>query len=289
MKVKEKYITIQRLSQQFISKIGRSLLVLMDRLSYRFYYKYPFGFTPQGSADMYKNLWFEQKDTKYDSIDEYEKESGYSIDKEWFHNLALITQVVIKKRAPCYQHGRLLYLTLCSIIAQNEYSNVNILETGTARGFSALCMAKALADSAQSGKIITFDVLPHDIKMYWNCIADVSGPKTRFELLKNYKALIENYIIFHQGDTKIELKKIHISRVHFAFLDGEHTYKTVFSEFSFIKDKQFLGDAIFFDDYTPKLFPGVVKAIDEICEVYNYRKNIIRIDNQRGYVIAYKM
>ena len=61
------------------------------------------------------------------------------------------------------------------------------------------------------------------------------------------------------------------------------------SEFLNIKDKQQKGDIIFFDDYTPKIFPGVVKAVDEICEKYNYSKEIITISDARAYVIAVKL
>jgi hypothetical protein len=60
-------------------------------------------------------------------------------------------------------------------------------------------------------------------------------------------------------------------------------------EFFYLKDKQKKGDIIFFDDYTPDLFPGVVKAVDEICEKYNYSKRIITISQQRRYVIAVKL
>ena len=51
-------------------------------------------------------------------------------------------------------------------------NSINIIETGTVRGFSALCMAKALSDAKFEGSIFTIDVLPHDKKMFWNCAAD---------------------------------------------------------------------------------------------------------------------
>ena len=59
-----------------------------------------------------------------------------------------------------------------------------IVETGTARGFSSICMSKALIDANTNGKIYTVDILPHDTKMYWNCIDDHDGMKSRKELLK---------------------------------------------------------------------------------------------------------
>lgn len=199
-----------------------------------------------------------------------------------------MTQVVIKKSDICYQHGRLLYSVLSAYISQSNHDSLNILETGTARGFSCLCMAKALNDARQSGKIVTFDVLPHDVEMYWNCIADEKGPMSRSELLHNYQSLIEKYIIFIQGDSKLQLKKVKIPRIHFAFLDGSHTYEYVLNEFSFLKDKQKKGDIVFFDDYTPGYFPGIVKAVDKICEKHGYSKEIITVSEQRGYVIAKK-
>ena len=50
---------------------------------------------------------------------------------------------------------------------KSEKKSVTILETGTARGFSALCMAKALEDSKKKGIILTFDILSHNKKSYW--------------------------------------------------------------------------------------------------------------------------
>jgi hypothetical protein len=125
--------------------------------------------------------------------------------------------------------------------------------------------------------------------MFWNCVDDLEGKKTREELLKNYKNLLDRYIIFHQGNTKIELKKVQFPRIHFAFLDSAHNYYYLMEEFEQIKNKQVKGDIIFFDDYTPKIFPGVVKAIDEICQKHNYSKEIIKISDARAYVIAEKL
>ena len=47
-----------------------------------------------------------------------------------------------------------------------ETEKIFILETGTARGFSAICMAKALEDNNKDGLILTYDVLPHSKKCF---------------------------------------------------------------------------------------------------------------------------
>ena len=151
-----------------------------------------------------------------------------------------------------------------------------------------MCLAQALHDAGKPGTILTFDVLPHDVAMYWNCIADASGPVSRSTLLHDYQSLIEEHIIFVQGDSKLQLRKVKMARIHFAFLDGAHTYEYVLDEFAFLQDKQKAGDIIFFDDYTAKFFPGIVQAVDEICAKHDYSKEVIVVSEQRGYVIARK-
>ena len=74
--------------------------------------------------------------------------------------------------------------------------------------------------------------------------------------------------------------------MHFAFLDAQHTYEAVMDEVSFIIDYQQKGDIIFFDDVTPDLFPGVVAAVNEIGNRYNYKIKHMIASEQRGYAIA---
>ena len=255
---------------------------------------FPFGSMPQASREEYINRAEIAKINKYPEIDKYENQVGFSVDEEWFHNLALHTQVVIKDSKLCYVHGRLLYSVLSDYISQYQkthspISRITIYETGTARGFSALCMAKALHDRKQVGTIITFDVLPHTVPMYWNCIDDWdSGPLTRSELLNPWTNLMQEYIIFNQGDTFIELNKIKTERINFAFLDGVHDFDAIMYEFNSIEDKQKNGDIIVFDDYNPNQYPDLVYAIDEICMSKQY--DCIKIGSlDRGYVIAKKL
>ncbi len=274
---------------RILQKVDNFLIKAIDKYANFRWYRNPLAPSIKASKEEYLKIWETAKSKKYQLIDNFEEKTGFKIDENWYHKLALHTQVVVKKSDIVYVHGRLLYASLRKYIEDNNIKNINIIETGTARGFSALCMAKALDDSKVSGKIITFDVLPHNHKMYWNCIDDNEGKKTRQELLKTYRNLTEKYIWFHQGNTKTELPKLQTDRIHFAFLDSAHEYYYLMDEFLNIKDKQQKGDIIFFDDYTPKIFPGVVKAVDEICEKYNYTKEVIIISEQRAYVVAEKL
>jgi predicted O-methyltransferase YrrM len=243
---------------------------------------------PMATASEYERLWGEARERSYPAVDGYERTCGAAIDRDWFHQLALLTQVAIKRSEICYQHGRLLYATLAHYARNRAHDHLTIVETGTARGFSALCMAKALDDTGATGKIMSFDVLPHDVDILWNCIRDVDGPRTRANLLRDYAGLLERYVIFHRGDTKEELAKVSVPRVNFAFLDSVHEYEHVMAEFSSIRDGQRSGDVLFFDDYTPAAYPGVVKAADEICRDNGYSTSVVEANARRRYLIAEK-
>jgi len=257
------------------------------------WYDQPFGSSPQGSAEQYLSLAEKVQQQQYPEIEQFEQQSGFQIPVVWLNELALQTQVVIKSSPLCYAHGRVLYSALSSYLTSHPSNSttqrINIWETGTARGFSALCMARALQDQQRPGMILTFDVLPHQTKMYWNCIADhQQGPLTRAELLQPWQKLLEDYVIFHQGDTRLELPKVQTERIHFAFLDGAHTYEDVMFEFTQVKDRQLPGDVIVYDDYTAAQFPGLVQAVDEICQQHRYHRTDLRAHSGRGYVVAIK-
>jgi len=252
------------------------------------FHSFPFGKKPWADSQTYLSIWKEEKKNNYPIINDVESKLGLSISKDWFHDLALHTQVVIKKSKICYQHGRLLYVKLSDYCMKKKYDTINILETGTARGFSALCMAYALSERKVSGKIISIDPLPHNVPMYWNCIDDLQGVKTRKQLLENYSDLIEKYILFFEGKSKHILRTIESTRINFAFLDGAHEYEDVKYEINYVSKRQKSGDIIFFDDYQKKYFPGIVKAVQELQTDGHYTVETIIANDQRGYAIAEK-
>ena len=253
---------------------------------------YPFGNKPRVPREYYLKLASDAIAKNYEEIDQFEKKTGFAIKQDWLNELALHTQICVKKSPICYAHGRVLYSALSNYLAKSRVvssaDKVTIWETGTARGFSSLCMAKALNDNNQPGVILTFDRLPHKTPMFWNCIDDHEGPKTRLELLKPWEDLVQRYIIYHQGDTQIEMSKVHSKRINFAFLDGAHTYDDVWFEFEQISNSQLAGDSIVYDDYTPNQYPGLTVAVDEICLQHNYSRTDLKAHSGRGYVVAIK-
>ena len=211
------------------------------------------------------------------------------------NEIAKISQVVIKKSVLMWLHGYLLYVSLNNYLKNNpDIEFINILETGTARGFSALCMAKALDDNNRKGMIHTIDIIHNDIEIYWNCIKDEEGKHTREDLFKNEKCYhLLKYIKFYTGKTFDILESINIDRFHYSFLDAQHDYPNLNYELNYVKEKQQKGDIIICDDYTiyhngSIQFPGINKAIDEFNE---YNKKIYYGDDgekNRGYVYLNK-
>lgn len=274
--------------RSFITEsLGYSAVMLRHRLN-RKWNDFPFGRQPRAPAEKYRELFEIAKNGSYPDIDQVEKETGFAVDRAWLDNLALHTQITIKTfkgSTNAYPHGRLLYSLLRQYIATYKPPYVQIIETGTARGFSSLCMAKALEDAGVDGRIVTVDLLPHIKPMFWNCIDDHEGPKSRAELLAPWSDLTKK-IVFMQGNTLSILPKIGMDRVNFAFLDARHITLSVMGEFNFVEDRQQHGDMIVFDDVTPGLFPGVVKAVEKIEASGNYDFRRLSINERRGYAWA---
>lgn len=192
--------------------------------------EHPFGSEIWAGRDDYLARHEEARAELFPSIDAIERSLGFALDRDWMEELALHTQVVIKKSRLNYQHGRILYTYLRQYCSRCGRAPLVVLETGTARGFSALCMARALDDAGIAGFVVTVDQLPHNRAFLWNCIDDHDGPKTRQELLTNYQELLRR-IMFVEGPTPQFLPRLGLGRVNFAFLDAAHTHDAVMSEY----------------------------------------------------------
>ena len=240
--------------------------------------------------DDFLALYEEANEVEFPETRVLEEATGFRLEDAWLGQLALTTQVVFKKSALNWQHGRLLYSFLRQLIQQKKDAGgreeaFTILETGTARGFSSICMAKAILDSRADGRVITIDPLPHDKKMFWNCIKDVEGRHSRRELLASWESELSR-ILFFEGSSREVFGILAPPRIHFAFLDAQHTYRQVLGEFSYVSARQVSGDIIFFDDVTPGKFAGVVRAVKQIENEGLYSISYFGRPADRGYAVA---
>ncbi len=249
---------------------------------------HPFGILKWGNKEKYIAIHNKIKIKTYQEIDKYEKNFQKKIDINWLNDLALQTQVVIKKSEINYQHGRILYAELSKYIQQRYKDKLNVLETGTARGFSSVCMSKAIYDNNCDGRIHTIDIIPNNKKIYWNSISDTEGKKTRPELLKNWNKYIHR-IEFYTGNSVNVLQKINLDRVNFAFLDGSHNKKKVEIEFNWVEKRQLKNDIIIFDDYDPYNFKGICDFVNNLEKENKYKIIKIFSEMNRGYAIAHKL
>jgi len=149
-------------------------------------------------------------------------------------------------------------------------------------------MSRACADNECFLNLITLDVLPHNKPIYWNSITDLDGKKSRKDLLRDYQEYTDD-ITFIQANTRINLERIQVDRINFAFLDGAHKYDDIMKESSFVVQRQKVGDIILYDDYNETIFPGIVKGVNEICESHNYNLTIVGGKDGRFYAICEKM
>ncbi len=220
---------IHKILNKIRNLVGFGMLKKLESFAYMNFYQNPLGDALDYNEEYFLTEAKRIGEKEYEEIKRYEEQTGFKIDAQWVDDLALTTQIVVKQDELCFAHGRVLYSALRNYLSSfspdRNSQKLTIWETGTARGFSSLCMAKALSDHGANGAIVTFDVLPHDNPQYWNCIADVTrGSVSRRSLLDSWCNLIEDYIIFVQGFTQVTMPKVRPQRIHFAFLDGPHDY-----------------------------------------------------------------
>jgi cephalosporin hydroxylase len=224
-------------------------------------------------------------------INEIKDYFGYLHDKNEIDDLGLKLQICIKPSNPMYLHGYVITSALYKYLIDNNYDNISILETGTARGFSSICMSKILDKLNKNGNIYTIDY----IDLFDNCLKSVQLNRkiTINECVEEWKDLVNKYITFIKGDSNIKIQELNkkLERIHFAFLDGAHYYKNLKNELEFVEKKQQVGDVIICDDYTKTQFPEICKAIDEFLGKNNYNYKIFYGydgNKKRGYVYMNK-
>jgi predicted O-methyltransferase YrrM len=273
-------------------RLIHGLLRRSEKLARNLWVADPLAPSPRATREKYLEVHATAQQYDYPLVDALERELGFALDRDFMNKLALHTQVVIKSSPMMWAHGRILYAVLSDYLkafpAASPSERITILETGTARGYSAICMAKALHDASRPGVIFTTDILPHDRAIYWNCIDDLESRKTRRALLEPWRDLVDDYIVFFWGDSQLTLNTLAMSRINFAFLDGGHTYEDVMVEFSKVGPCQKSGDIIVFDDVTPASFPGIAKAVAEICATHGYTRRDIQTHETRIHAICRK-
>jgi predicted O-methyltransferase YrrM len=217
-----------------------------------------------------------------ESLIEYFQKQADRTDFIQIEKLGYETQIVIKKSDPNFNHGFLLSAELSKYIKQlSRESHITILDIGTARGFSALVMAYILAKFPNQGEVITIDITSHYEKRKWNSVLDDEKGISRNEIFDLYE--YSRRIIPIQGKSTELLPKLGVKRVNFAFIDGDHNWRSLRQEIDFIRNRQQRGDIICFDDATPSIYPDVIKAAESLSD--EYVAKVHGDPKKRGYLV----
>ena len=183
---------------------------------------------------------------------------------ELAHIFPISPQLNFAKQIPNYERGILLY----SLIA--KYKPKNVLEIGTAEGYSTLCMAWAMTDYNINGKIFTIDPKPFDVPVERNVTWE-DNPKHDTVMLSRRE--LWNKFADNEWIKKIEVltgfsgevlqKNTKLPKMDMGFIDGSHVYEAVIHDFYAFLEVASESFHLLFDDYVPNENDGVTKTIDE--------------------------
>ena len=173
--------------------------------------------------------------------------SAVDISRSWYQEAASILRA-----GDGGEHGLLLY-KLVRLLEPNRPPV--ILDIGTARGFSAITMARALLDAGVEGRVYSIDVIDHDHPHNWH--ADKHGPEeplagmsvSRAEVWSRWFAEEASRVTPIHGQSHDVLDSWSHGPIDVAFIDGDHTYDAVKRDLALLEPLVTPAGVIALDDY----------------------------------------
>jgi predicted O-methyltransferase YrrM len=236
--------------------------------------------TVMPSVSDYRAIFEAERVVSYPVMDGFERRHGYAIDRARMEAAAEVLACPYKAHAPNWQHGRLVYAATRSYLATYAGGRVSILDVGTAKGFSALCLLWAMTDAGIDGKVTSVDVLDPHARVKRNTVAEVDGYKT---LAETQVAWPEARGIEFLQSTGLKWLKGRSDRVHVAFIDGKHSADVVKLEGQRLAELQQPGDLAMFDDLQ---IEGVHQAVKSLGGLYQLER--VEIGPNRAYAVGYR-
>jgi predicted O-methyltransferase YrrM len=211
--------------------------------------------TTHATADDYARIYEAERVVEYPAVDAFERRMGYVVGRGSLNAAARILACPLKAHAPNWQHGRILYALARNYAFRAAVPGepFRVLDVGTAKGFSALCLCWAFKDFVV--QIYSVDVIDPNARERRNSVDELDGYKTLREFLIPWS---ETMGICFEQRTGIEWLRASNDRVHVAFIDGKHSSEVVWKEGLLLADRQQSGDLVMFDDVQ---IPGVAQAV----------------------------
>jgi len=176
-----------------------------------------------------------------------------------------------------YERGILLY----SLIA--KYKPENVLEIGTAEGYSTLCMAWAMVDHNINGKIFTIDPKPFDTpierEITWEKNLEHNtvslSTKELWNKFANKEWIQKIEVLTGFSGEVLQKKTKELPKMDMGFIDGHHAYEAVIHDFYAFLQIASENFYLLFDDYNPNENSDVTKVINEEV-IPNFDVTLIR-------------
>jgi len=232
--------------------------------------------TPEFTISLYEAVFQKEREQQYPVVDAFEEKMGFAIDRERLEAAARVLACPLKKNTPNWQHGRVLYAAARKRL-QGQI-DVAMLDIGTAKGFSALCLLWALRDTDILGTVTSVDVIDPMARVARNTVSEVTGLKTLAETLEPWPE--SQAIKFKQREGVEELSD-GLSRIHVGFIDGKHDGRIVAVEGYLLSLRQQAGDLAIFDDVH---FPDIKKEVKKLQAKYDIEW--IKILPSREYAVG---
>ena len=162
------------------------------------------------------------------------------------------------------EHGALLYkLTRAALF--NE-SPVVVVDVGTARGFSAMVMARALQDADAAGTVYSIDTVGQADVVDWHGAKHppedplAGQPISRAEIWERWFPEDRSSVVAVKGRSVDVLRKWGCGPISIAFLDGSHAYADVSQELALLDGLITETGVVVVDDYHVGEIVGRVRS-----------------------------
>ena len=190
----------------------------------------------------------------FDQIGEFTAKKNRSPESELYKKVGCFFR-------PNYERGILQYY-----LAQ-KFKFTSVLEIGFGRGYSTMCLAKAMCDLDIPGEITTVD--PNHNKEFLEYLFKIF-PSEWFTKINFVQMTSEEY--YKTCDKKFD----------FIYIDGDHRYDAVKKDWEFAKDH--FNNFVLFDDYhLPSKKQKDIECSKLIDEIEGYEKELIVMDRRIFY------
>ncbi len=147
----------------------------------------------------------------------------------------------------------------------------DVVEIGSWQGRSTSFLARAVKES-KNGKFYAIDHFKGNIGKENLYAVDGKLDDLKENFIANMKMFdLDKIVNLLNMENHEAVKEIEGNTVRFLFVDGDHTKQGVSKDIELFFPLLKKGSIVVFDDYFEG-FPGLIEAVDEAIEKYNFRR-----------------